>query len=135
MVKHGMNLIQRATEHVNHGQVPVITVDQPLYAIAKKIQWTWPIMYGESKFVVMLGGLHIEMSFLRLIGDWLAGSGWVEAITAAYVTTEGRVDGLLKGSRVTRGQWEHQVFSSSSVCFTKTCLCCIQGRADIRGHS
>ncbi len=84
MVKHGMNLIQRATEHVNHGQVPVITVDQPLYAIAKKIQWTWPIMYGESKFVVMLGGLHIEMSFLRLIGDWLAGSGWAEAIKSGW---------------------------------------------------
>ncbi len=114
MVKHGMNLIQRATEHVNHGQVPVITVDQPLYAIAKKIQWTWPIMYGESKFVVMLGGLHIEMSFLRLIGDWLAGSGgWAEAITAANVTTEGRVDGLLKGSHVPRGQWAHQVSAAA----------------------
>ncbi len=116
MVKHGMNLIQRATEHVNHGQVPVITVDQPLYAIAKKIQWTW---YGESKFVVMLSGLHIEMSFLRLIGDWLAGSGWVEAITAAYVTTEGRVDGLLKGSRVTRGQWAHQVSAAALYVFQK----------------
>ena len=51
MVKHGMNLIQKATEHVNHGQVPVSTVNQPLYAIAKKIQWTWPFKYGEGKFV------------------------------------------------------------------------------------
>ncbi len=70
-------------------------------------------MYGESMFVVMLGGLHIEMSFLRLIGDWLAGSGWAEAITTANVTTEGRVDGLLKGSHVTRGQWAHQVSAAA----------------------
>ncbi len=53
------------------------------------------------------------MSFLRLIGDWLAGSGWAEAITAANVTTEGRVDGLLKGSHVTRGQWAHQVSAAA----------------------
>ena len=113
MVKHGMNLIQKATEHVNHGQVPVITVDQPLYAITKKIQWTWPFKYGEGKFVVMLGGLHIEMSLLRLIGDWLDGSGWAEAITAANVTTEGRVDALLKGSHIARGQWAHQVSAAA----------------------
>ena len=40
MVKHGMDLIKQATDLVNPGQVPVMTVDQPLYALAKKIQWT-----------------------------------------------------------------------------------------------
>ena len=65
MVKHGMNIVKQATEHVNPGQVPVLTVDQPLYAIAKKIQWTWPIIYGEDKCVVMMGGLHIHL-FPRL---------------------------------------------------------------------
>jgi len=59
-----------------------------LYAIAKKIQWTWPIKFCEGKFVMMLGGIHIEMFFLRLIGDCLDGSGCAEAITAANVTTE-----------------------------------------------
>ena len=54
---------RQATEHLN--PVPVITVDQPLYAIAKKIQWTWPRIYGEDKFVVMMGGLHIEMALLK----------------------------------------------------------------------
>ena len=41
MVKHGMELIIKATEHLNPGQIPVLTVDQPLYAIAKVIQWSW----------------------------------------------------------------------------------------------
>ena len=42
MVKHGMEVIIKATEHLNPGQIPVLTVDQPLYAIAKGIQWSWP---------------------------------------------------------------------------------------------
>ena len=36
-----------------------MTVDQPLYAIAKEIQWSWPSTYGEEKYVVLMGGLHI----------------------------------------------------------------------------
>ena len=39
MVKHGMIVIQQATEHISPAQVPVITMDQPLYAIGKTIQW------------------------------------------------------------------------------------------------
>ena len=65
MVKHGINVIKQATEHVNPGQVPVLTVDQPLYAIAKKIQWMWLRVYGEGKLVVMMGGLHVEMALLN----------------------------------------------------------------------
>ena len=64
MVKHGIDLISKATEHINPGQVPVITMDQPLYAIAKKVQWSWPAVYGEDKLVVLLGRLHIEMAVL-----------------------------------------------------------------------
>ena len=35
MVKHGMDIIKQITNHVNPRQTPVLTVDQPLYAIAK----------------------------------------------------------------------------------------------------
>ena len=38
MIKHGVDVIRDATLHLNPGQVPVMTVDQPLYAIAKQIQ-------------------------------------------------------------------------------------------------
>lgn len=109
MVKHGMNLIKDATEHVNPGQIPVLTVDQPLYAIDKKIQWIWPATYGEDKYVVLTGGLHIEMVMLKVMGDWLEGSGWASVMAAATVTTEGRADSLQKGSHTSRAQWAHQV--------------------------
>lgn len=62
MIKHGMDVLREATSFLNPGQVPVITLDQPLFALAKAIQWKWPAEYGEDKFVVMFGGLHLEMT-------------------------------------------------------------------------
>jgi len=59
MIRHGMELVKKTTEHLNPQQVPVMVVDQPLYDLAKKMQWTFPDVFGEDKFVVMLGGPHI----------------------------------------------------------------------------
>ena len=57
-----MDKIRDAVRLFNPGQVPVITADQPIYATAKQIQWQWPEDYGESQFLIMFGGLHIEMT-------------------------------------------------------------------------
>ena len=65
MIKH--SIIQAAVQHLNPGQVPVLTADQSLFALAKQIQWTWPNKFGESLFVIMFGGLHIEMVVLKEI--------------------------------------------------------------------
>ncbi len=51
------------------GQTPVMTVDQPLYAIAKEIQWKKVDELGEHCFVVMMGDLHIEMTFMKCLGN------------------------------------------------------------------
>ena len=49
-------------------------MDQPLYAVAKQVQWNWKDRYGENKFVIVFGGLHIELAFLKVIGgDRLGG--------------------------------------------------------------
>ena len=113
MVKHGMDIIREVTHHVNPGQIPVLTVDQPLYAIAKRIQWKWPDEYGQRQYVVLMGGLHIEMAMLKVIGDWLDGSGWTYVMIAGNVTTEGRASNVQKGSHISRGQWAHQVTSAA----------------------
>ena len=76
MIKHGMNLVRQISRQVNPDQMPVLTVEQPLYAIAKRIQWKWPDEYGEKMYVSLMGGLHIEMAMLKVIGIWLDGSGW-----------------------------------------------------------
>ena len=57
----------------------------------------------------MMGGLHTEMAYLSVFGQWLAGSGWSRVMSEAKVTTEGRVLGVGKGSLTSRGQWAHQV--------------------------
>lgn len=66
MIKHSMEIVKDAVQHLNPGQVPVLALDQPLYALAKQIQWTWPTSLGEDYFVLMLGGLHIEMAILKV---------------------------------------------------------------------
>ena len=55
MIRYSVNIIRNAVDHINNGQVPVITFDQPLYTIAKQTQWKCPEIYGEEKFVIMLG--------------------------------------------------------------------------------
>ena len=74
MILHAMNMIKAAVNHVNPSQIPVITLDQPLFALGKLIKWNWPSTHGEKKFILMLGGLHIEMAAFKLLGDWLDGS-------------------------------------------------------------
>ena len=41
-MKHAMKKICNTVAFLNPGQIPVIAADQPLYALAKQIQWTWP---------------------------------------------------------------------------------------------
>ena len=67
-IHHSMTLVQRQIEFLNPGKLPVMTVDQPLYAIAKEIQWAHPELLGEDKFLVMMGPLHIEMVVMRCLG-------------------------------------------------------------------
>ena len=75
MIKHGMDVIRQATTFLNPGQVPVITVDQPLFALGKMVQWKWPTSHGEQAFVAMIGGLHVEMALWSAVGDLLDGFG------------------------------------------------------------
>ncbi len=58
MVKHTMKLIKRAVDNLNKDQTPVVTADQPVYALGKQVQWHFVHDYGEDKFVFMMGGLR-----------------------------------------------------------------------------
>lgn len=76
MIQHAMKTVKDSTKHLNPRQTPVIAMDQPLYALAKQIQWNNKEEFGEDKYMVMMGGLHIEMATLKMIGHWLSDSGW-----------------------------------------------------------
>ena len=92
----------------------VVALDQPLYAIAKKIQWQFPEEYGINKFVLMLGGLHTEMAFQSALGDWLDGSGWVQSLVQSSIASSGVAESFLRGNKVTK---------TSCACFT--CYLCM----------
>ena len=62
-----MFIIKTATQLTDSRQTSVIGVDQPI-AIAKSIQWKGPEEYGETKFVVLFLGLHIELAALKILG-------------------------------------------------------------------
>ena len=113
MVRHSMDVVRSAVEHLNAGQTLVITFDQPLFALAKQIQWTWPEHYGEEKILVMFGGLHIELAALKTLGNWLEGSGWKEALIQAEIATPGTADSFLHATHVARTRAAHQVSVSA----------------------
>ena len=69
------NVVKVAVEHLNPGQIPVLVMDQPLFAIAQTIQWNSPNTHGEDKYLIRFGGLHIEMIAFNILGEWLEGSG------------------------------------------------------------
>lgn len=112
MMLHGMHAIQVAVEHLNPGQTPFMTGDQPLYALMKQLQWENPEV-GEDKMVVMMGGLHIEMTIFKLIGHWIQGSGWSTALSDSGVTTSGRSNHAEKGGDVSQAKYYHQVTAAS----------------------
>ena len=102
-------MFSRQSIHVNPTQIPVITADQPLFALAKQAQWKWPESHVESQFVIVFGGLHLEMAFLRVVGELLYGSGWSKALVDGNITTNERADSLTGSSHVTRSRWAHKV--------------------------
>ena len=94
MIRHSMDVYRKAGEIINPGLVSIITVYQPLYTIAKQIQWSWPDTYGENHFVVIFTGLHIEMTIFKVLSDLLEGRGWTAALVQADIAPTGGVSRL-----------------------------------------
>ena len=91
-----------------------MTVDQPLFAIAKEIQWLKPDGLGEDKSLVMMGDLHIEMALMKCLGDWLEGSGWMALLSLAEIMMPGKADSMLSScSSITLCRYLHQVTTSA----------------------
>ncbi|KAI4800935.1 hypothetical protein KUCAC02_006200 [Chaenocephalus aceratus] len=66
-------------------------------------------MVRTSMYVVMFGGLHIEMAMWKTYGDYMEASGWTTALTEAGIASSGTADCFLKVSHLTRTRHAHQV--------------------------
>ena len=109
MLRHSMSVIEKATSITNPGQTPVITCDQPLFKLMKEIQWTWPDSFGEDRFVVILGGLHIKMSLLKCLGNLLENTGWTAALEECQIASPGTAESFLKVAHVKKTLHAHHV--------------------------
>ena len=113
MILHGMNVIRSALQLVNPEQTPVIAMDEPLFALAKQIQWQYPDTHRVDKLLIMFGGLHIEQEILRIIGKWLDKSGWTTVLANAEVATPGVVESFTLAKHITRCRRAHEITSAS----------------------
>ena len=113
MILHAMNVIRSALKHVNPVQVPVIAFDQPLFALAKQIQWELPNTHGEDHLVVMFHALHVEMAAFKALGKWLTGSGWTEVLSKAGIAMPGVSDLSLTASHLTKTRRTHQITAAA----------------------
>ena len=77
---HCMTIIRKTITKLNPGQTPVDVSDQPVYSLSKEIQYRFSDEFGEGKYFVMFGALHIEKSLLVLHGDIIRGSGLLEIL-------------------------------------------------------
>ena len=111
-VRHVMDKVKETLAYLNSDQIPVITADQPIFAVLKQVQWQWPEQYSEDKFVIMFGGLHIERASLKSNCTLLQSSGWLSSIVEAGIASSGTAESFLSASSVTRTQKAHQITAS-----------------------
>lgn len=109
MLRHGLDVARKSTSFLNPGQTPVMSLDEPLYAGTKQIQWQYPDEYGEDEFVLMLGGLHQEKAAWGMAGSLLKDSGWVELLTESGIYTAGKAEPFLSCSHILRTRHAHQI--------------------------
>ena len=102
-----LHSVRAELDKENPTQVEMITTDQPVYALGKHVQWLYPDEFGDV--FRMLGPLHIEMLILNSLGNWPEDSGWCDVYKRSGITTSGKVDNFLKGAKVKRSRYAHQV--------------------------
>ena len=62
MVAHCMRVIMKLIQDLTPTQIPVITSEQPVYALMKQVRWQFPNEIKQEHFFVGMGVLHIEMA-------------------------------------------------------------------------
>ena len=84
------------------GPITCYCIYQPLYALAKLVQWNCKENYDKKCVVIMMGPLYIEMADLKTIGDWLKYSGWSSALSESDIASWEAEEFFLHDSHVTK---------------------------------
>ncbi|KAK3918979.1 Chromosome-associated kinesin KIF4 [Frankliniella fusca] len=116
MIYHGMKIVKNTTSYLNPAQIPIMIGDQPLFALAKLLQWNCPQEFSEDKFVVLFGHFHIEQNFLQLMGKFMKSGGWVGVAVNSGIIDVGSAEAILTVKHVTKSRLMHEV--TCAVLFT-----------------
>ena len=105
-----LNAVVKRCMHVSSvlGQrYTVITVDQALYC--KLVELKWIVPEYQEKLVVLLGGLHISMCFLKAIGNHMNGSGLAETWVESALLEPNATEYVLSGKAYKRAMRVHKL--------------------------
>lgn len=93
-------------DHLNHQHI-VLTVDQALYC--KLLELKWSNQDYQRRIVLKMGGLHIAMNFLGVIGKHMGGCGLEELWIESGLMGEGAVQLVLQGKRYAKAMRAHKL--------------------------
>ena len=85
----------------------VITFDLAIYVKAKQIQWKFPQEFSGT--VIRMGGFHIALNFLAVLGKKYQNSGLEYVLIESGVYAPGSVMALMKGKSYNRGVRAHKL--------------------------
>ena len=103
-----MNKGLKVTCYLNPGQPLVVTLDMQTYTRARELIWA---AKRDHEVVLKLGSFHILMTFLIVLGQYLAGSGVKEFLTDPDVDIYGEVtaEKILNGKSYSRAVRAHKL--------------------------
>ena len=108
-VAHVLKIACGLTQYLNPGQIAMVETDQPLYQIAKKLQWKYPDeVFSEDNLFVSLGSLHTEKMLWQMSGDIQECSGIVTAFQNSGIETFGSNTFLICNS-ITTTRYHKQI--------------------------
>ena len=85
----------------------VVTFDLAIYMKAKELQWRFPDEF--SDVVIRMGGFHVALNFLSLLGKKFANSGLEDLLIESGVYAAGTTSVLMKGKSYNRGVRAHKL--------------------------
>lgn len=97
-------------EAEKYGLTHIITFDRPLYYKSLLIIQDEPASSRLKKIVLILGGFHMEMSFVGSIGHLMTGSGLQECFETVYASNS--VVHMLSGKSIQRAVRGHFIINN-----------------------
>ena len=102
VMKHAQKISASLGQHDT-----VITFDLAIYIKAKQIQMKFPEEFSDT--VIRLGGFHIALNFLSLLGKKFHSSGLEDLLIESGVYAAGTTSVLMKGKSYNRGIRAHKL--------------------------